>query len=435
MAKYLNDQGLAHMLAGLWAKIQTAIGGKLNKTFVADAGRDGLVTALLAGAAADRVNISAPLLNPATGTVNNTNGIAIMGANATVAGVMTAAQLAQLNAATTDIANISLTPGPPGPQGLKGDTGNTGATGSQGATGSTGAAGVKGVALLASYAQEESFSVSENCKWRIRNDFKEGRPTFVRLLGYRLEKGKFEIVPEEAELVRQIFADYLGGSGLLAIRKKLLADGFSIAQTGLSKLLQNEKYAGDLLLQKTYIADHLTKKKMKNTGQLPMYLVENAHEAIIPREQFEAVKTEMARRAARYHASVHAPITYDLSSKIRCGTCGGGYRRKHAAAGSKYEKIVWICKTFNTLGKEHCTSQQIPDDILRAKLAEAGGLEGLEEILVPGPNQLSFIYADGRRADLPWQHPSRRESWTPEMKEAARQHARRGHQMKGGAAQ
>ena len=144
MAKFLNEQGLAHMLAGLWAKFQTALGGKLNKTFVADAGKDGLVTALLAGAASDRVNITAPLLNPATGTVNNTNGISIMGATVTVAGVMTAAQLSQLNAATADIANISLTPGPPGPQGLKGDTGNTGATGPAGLQGNPGAAGSQG---------------------------------------------------------------------------------------------------------------------------------------------------------------------------------------------------------------------------------------------------------------------------------------------------
>ena len=289
--------------------------------------------------------------------------------------------------------------------------------------------------LLASYAQEESFSVSENCKWRIRNDFKEGRPTFTRLLGYELVDGKFIVVPGEAELVRQIFADYLGGMGLLAIRKKLLAEGIRFAQNGLRGLLCNEKYAGDLLLQKTFTADHLTKKKMKNTGQLPMYHVENAHEAIIPREQFEAVKTEMARRAARYHASAHAPITYDLSSKIRCGTCGGGYRRKHAAAGTKYEKIVWICKTFNTLGKGHCTSQQIPDDILRVKLAEAGGLEGLEEIQVVGHGQLAFLYKGGRRVELPWSNPSRSQSWTPEMKQKAREDARRGHQVKGGAAQ
>ena len=187
--------------------------------------------------------------------------------------------------------------------------------------------------------------------------------------------------------------------------------------------------------QKTYIADHLTKKKRVNSGQLPMYLVEDAHEAIIPREQFKAVQDEMARRAARFQASAHPPIIYDLSGKIHCGVCGGGYRRKHAAAGTKYEKIVWICKTFNTLGRAHCTAQQIPDDILRAKLDEAGGLEGLREILVPGPNRLTFQYKDGRQVELSWRHPSRRESWTPEMRERARQHALRGHQAKGGATQ
>jgi len=93
-----------------------------------------------------------------------------------------------------------------------------------------------------------------------------------------------------------------------------------------------------------------------------------------------------------------------------------------------------ICKTFNTLGKEHCTSQQIPDDILRAKLAEADGLEGLEEILVVGHGQLAFLYKDGRRVELSWSNPSRSQSWTPEMKEQARQHARKGHQAKGGTA-
>jgi len=286
--------------------------------------------------------------------------------------------------------------------------------------------------LLASYAQEESLSVSENCKWRIRNDFKEGRPTFTRLLGYELQNGKFIIVPGEAELVRRIFADYLSGKGITSIRKALLSEGVGISQTGLSKLLRNEKYAGDLLLQKSFTADHLTKKKTKNTGQLPMYLVEDAHEAIIPRADFNAVRAEMARRSARYQPNPQAPPLYDLSGKIRCGTCGAGYRRKHAAAGSKYEKIVWICKTFNTLGRDHCTAQQIPDDILRAKLAEAGGLEGLQEIRVPGPNRLCFVYADGRLAELPWQHPSRRESWTPGMKEQARQDALRGHRMREG---
>jgi hypothetical protein len=112
---------------------------------------------------------------------------------------------------------------------------------------------------------------------------------------------------------------------------------------------------------------------------------------------------------------------YPFTGLVKCGLCGAGYRRKHADAGSKYEKIVWICSTYNTRGKAACPSQQIPEDILTAKTHDAGGFAGLAEIRVPGPGRLSFKYADGRAVDLAWENPSRRESWTPEMKEAARQ--------------
>ena len=105
---------------------------------------------------------------------------------------------------------------------------------------------------------------------------------------------------------------------------------------------------------------------------------------------------------------------------IRCGICGAPFGHKIAGSAPKYKKAVWICHTYNTIGKAHCPSQQIPDDILQAKVAEAGGQKGLAEILVPGPFLLSFIYKDDRRVDLTWAHPSRRESWTPEMKDEAR---------------
>ena len=137
--------------------------------------------------------------------------------------------------------------------------------------------------ILASYAQEESRSVSENCKWRIRKDFQEGRPNIGRLLGYRLKDGVFVIVPEEAPIVKQIFEDYLSGMGTLAIQKKLLAQGVKLSRCGVRDILQQEKYIGDLLLQKTFTENHITKRGRKNEGQLPMYLVQGAHEPIIPR--------------------------------------------------------------------------------------------------------------------------------------------------------
>ena len=151
--------------------------------------------------------------------------------------------------------------------------------------------------ILASYAQEESRSVSENCTWRIRRQFAEGKPTPCKVYGYTRE---YEIIPEEAAVVKDIFADYLSGMGILAIQKKLLAQGITLGKNRLAGLLRNEKYVGDLLLQKSFIKDHLSKKKVKNTGQLPQYLVSNNHPAIIDRVTFDAVQVEIARRATIY---------------------------------------------------------------------------------------------------------------------------------------
>ena len=286
--------------------------------------------------------------------------------------------------------------------------------------------------ILASYAQEESRSVSENCKWRVRKQFREGRVTGMSMLGYRLEKGRLVIVLEEAESVKAIFSDYLSGMGIEALTRKYRALGVDLSCAGIRGLLRNEKVAGDMLLQKSFVFDHLTKRKVMNTGQLPQYLVRDSHEAIIDRATFKAVQAEIARRAARHQPNPQPPPAYPLSGLVKCGICGAAYRHKIAGAAQRYKKPVWICDTYNTFGKAHCASQQIPDRIMQAKLAEAGGMEGLQEILVPGPGVLTFIYKD-RRVDIPWTNPSRRESWTPEMREAAREHARRGHQAKGAA--
>lgn len=104
---------------------------------------------------------------------------------------------------------------------------------------------------------------------------------------------------------------------------------------------------------------------------------------------------------------------------IRCDKCGAPYKRKHANAGGKYEKIVWICSTFDTLVKAECDSQQIPEDILNAKTTEFGGLDCVSEIRVPDKYQLEFVIRNGIVREAAWVHPSRRQSWTPEMREAA----------------
>ncbi|MCL2818067.1 MAG: recombinase family protein, partial [Clostridiales bacterium] len=280
--------------------------------------------------------------------------------------------------------------------------------------------------ILAGYAQEESRSCSENVKWRIRKDFERGKPSTGKMLGYRLKNGVLTIVPEEAEVVRQIYADYLSGMGVLTIQKKLKAHGINYSKNGISCILRNEKNQGDLLLQKTIITDHVSKKQIRNDGRLPQFYVEGAHEPIVSRACFEAAQAEIARRAKKHQPKFPAK-QYELTGLIRCGQCGAAYRRKHAAAGSKYEKIVWICFTFNTLGKAECASQQIPEDILLEKVAEVGGLENISGITVPGKFRLLFTLKDGAECEVEWKHPSRRESWTDEMKAAAAEKARERH--------
>lgn len=146
--------------------------------------------------------------------------------------------------------------------------------------------------VLASYAQEESRSASENQKWRIKKNFEEGKPWSSTLLGYRNVNGRYEIVPEEAETVRMIFDWYLEGLGATAIQDRLNAMGIKTrlgnkwSRSPILKLLRNYAYTGNLLLQKTYRENHITKKCIRNKGEKPMYHAENTHAAIIDMDTF-----------------------------------------------------------------------------------------------------------------------------------------------------
>ncbi len=222
------------------------------------------------------------------------------------------------------------------------------------------------LSILASYAQEESYSASENKKWQMRKDFEQGKVGSMRMLGYRRTKsGKLEIVPEEAEIVRMIFLYYLSGMGKLAIAKKLneqqicTVRGCAWTTEDVRRTLRNEKYTGNLLLQKSFRENHITKKKVANIGQLPQYFVADSHEAIISLEQFDAVQKQMAERQKKYAGSC-TTNRYPFTQKIRCACCGKYYRRKTTVTG-----VVWICSTYNTKGKKYCpTAKQIPENTL-----------------------------------------------------------------------
>ena len=258
------------------------------------------------------------------------------------------------------------------------------------------------------------------------------------MLGYRYEKGVLIIEPRETETVKRIYSEYLAGAGMEAIARRLNADGVltrfgnTWGKASIKAVLQNYAYTGNLLLQKTRRVDHLTKRDAPNNGELPQYHVQGCHEAIISLRSFNAVQEEMKRRAEKHtHPGVKRK-EYPFSGKLICANCGKHYRRKITATGPK-----WICSTFNSQGKAHCPSKQIPEDTLIATTEEViGSLEALDSkitvVRVENGNTLVFCFADGAEAVKQWQDRSRRKSWTPEMKEKARQKdlERRSHHAK-----
>ena len=295
--------------------------------------------------------------------------------------------------------------------------------------------------ILASYAQEESLSASENCKWRIRNEFKKGNPSCgLMIYGYDYRDGKLVVNPQEAEVVRMIYADYLAGMGRNSIMRKLERLSIPTKQCGrwavntIVSILTNEKFTGDMCLQKFFVTDHLTKRKIRNNGQLPQYYVDGSHEGIIGHETFEAVQVEMARHSQKYKHPVTKPEGSEFTGLITCGRCGAHFRRKINAAGTKYAKPTWTCMTYSYRGKEQCPAKRIPENILKQKCAEVMGLpsydpdrfrDSVSSITVPDDGILVFTFHDGTERTVFWENRSRRESWTDEMSEAAAAERRR----------
>lgn len=281
--------------------------------------------------------------------------------------------------------------------------------------------------ILASYAQEESLSASENQKWRIKRNFENGMPWNGTLLGYRYENGKYILVPNEAETVRLIFDSYLSGMGITAIMKMLNEKGIrsrngnAWCKSSVMRVLKNYAYTGNLLLQQTYRENHLTKRTLQNNGELPQYHITDSHEAIIPLQQFNAVQDEIKRRAEKHtHPGVKQKV-YPFTGMIVCGNCGKHYRRKVTKTGP-----VWICSTFNTMGKAYCPSKQIPENMLISITEETLGstnalADKITAIRAEKDNTLVFCFKDGSETVKRWQDRSRAESWTDEMKAAARQ--------------
>ena len=289
------------------------------------------------------------------------------------------------------------------------------------------------ISLLASHAEEQSRSASDNKRWQIKRDFENGRPTFFRIYGYKWVDGQLKVIPDEAKVVRRIFAEYLEGKGAPVIAKGLNADGVPTycgkkwVPVTIHDIIRNEKYAGDLLLQKYHVPDFREKKKVRNTGEWRQYLVHDAHEAIIDRETFGRVQAEIDRRQKLFGNSNEPVGEKIFTGLIRCENCGRHFVRKLNQS-SKTSYPIWKCSSVIHLGKDFCTAKQIRESILIDKTRETLGLapdtvitrdlliEHITAIESAADYRLRFVFVNGETKEVSWKNPSRRNSWTPEMR-------------------
>lgn len=231
--------------------------------------------------------------------------------------------------------------------------------------------------VLSSFAQEESKNVSDNLKWRVRKKFEQGELIIntTRFLGYdKNEFGDLVINTKEAEIVRRIFNDYLRGKGSFSIAKELNAEGVPTIggarwhDTTILKVLRNEKYKGDAILQKYYTPDHLKKCSVRNNGEVDSYYIEDNHSPIITREMWEQVQEEIKKRAKakgmkKTGVKKHI-MKYQLTGMLYCSKCGSTLKRRTWNSKNSSKKTVWQCSNYIKNGKDACTGTSIDDEVI-----------------------------------------------------------------------
>jgi len=238
--------------------------------------------------------------------------------------------------------------------------------------------------IMASLAQQESQSLSQNVKLGLQYRYQQGEiqvncKWFLRYT--KDENKKLVIVPEEVEIVKRIYREYLEGASMLKIARGLEADGILNGAgrdkwhtSNINQILRNEKYIGDALLQKTYTTDFLTKTRVKNHGIVPQYYVENSHEAIIPREIFMQVQEELIRRRIVHTSPNGKNRTFScihlFSNMIICGNCGEVFRRVHWNNRGK-KSVVWRCVSRLENTGLFCDARTVPESTIEQALVAA----------------------------------------------------------------
>ena len=271
--------------------------------------------------------------------------------------------------------------------------------------------------------------MSDNIKWSYQKKYEKGMPHFrFRILGYKWEGTKMVIDEDEAKIVKRIYSDYLNGMTVDNMVETYKREGIKTINNvdfrpgTLHKILHNVTYTGNLLCQKTYITDPITKKSKPNNGELPQYYIENSHPAIIDMGTFESVNVEMERRHIFFgewrNNSNYGH--YVFSGKIKCGCCGSSFnRRKRRLNQDGSRTIHWVCRSV--VNQKGCTNgRALPDKVL---IRECCGVLGLnefdeeeftarvEKIVVPSVHNLEFHMKNGEIIKRTWVSNARHEGW------------------------
>ena len=287
--------------------------------------------------------------------------------------------------------------------------------------------------LLASFAQEESRSISENVKWATRKRFKQGIPNGrFRVFGYHWQGDELVVCKEEAKIVKRIFDNFLAGKSRLETERELNAEGLTTRagckweDSNIKGILTNITYTGNMLFQKEYIKDPITKKRCKNKGELPQYFIENTHEAIIDYDTWKFVQDEIARRKELGPLANKSLNTCCFTGKIKCPYCGLSYMHSKRRT-AKRKEDYWVCGSRKKK-KQGCgcpVGGTINDKNLRLTCASVLGLDEFSEdifldkvdhIEVHKRCELTFFMTDGTTQIAECKNTGHKDCWAAEAR-------------------
>jgi DNA invertase Pin-like site-specific DNA recombinase len=289
------------------------------------------------------------------------------------------------------------------------------------------------LSILASYAQEESLSISENVKWGIRKRFSQGRFLAYAIYGYRWIDDHYEIIDKEAEAIRFMYRSFADGMTLTEISDALAIQGIynrrgqPFGKTSILRILDQEKYRGFSILQRTYVEDHITHQKKMNKGELPRFEVQGTHPVIIDEQLHEKVETERERRSLA--GAVRWRRATCFTGKIVCGYCGSTFTyTPYSRTGelTQFQQGHYQCSHKRKHGSKSCPSKSLPVYTLRQVCCsllsplvgasegdqfEESWIDDLVDHIVAFADALEFQLKSSEVLTAPWKNTAKRDAW------------------------